>query len=447
MSLDRKTARRLADRILGHARRLAPGADAIVSLSYGRSANVRFARNEITSSGDVTETVAAVTLARGQRHAASTTNQTDDASLVALVERADRLARVSPEDPEWLPPLGPQRYRVTPPQHDAATRDLPAEPRVAAAASAIAAAKQAGVTVAGFHETSGGASALATSAGLFAWHESSNIELTVTARTPCGTGSGWAGGTANRAADVDVSRVVATAVDKALRSCAPRALTPGRYTVILEPQAVAELLGFLTGSLDARRADEGRSFFSRKGGGTRVGETLFPESITLGSDAADPLTPGAPYSGDGLPRQALTFIDRGRIARLSYDRYWAHKQGVHATGAPHSLHLRGGTATPEDLLAGVKRGVLITRFWYTRWLDPKSILITGLTRDGVFLVENGAVVAPVTNFRFNESPVTMLARADLLGRETVRVPQHGLDLRVPALRTHDFHLASVSDAV
>jgi predicted Zn-dependent protease len=202
-------------------------------------------------------------------------------------------------------------------------------------------------------------------------------------------------------------------------------------------------LTFLSGSLNARRADEGRSFFARPGGGTRIGDKLFPASITLRTDPADAQLAVAPFDREGLPRAPTTWIEQGTVRALAYDRYWAKKQGKPATGQPAGWILDGGTASRDELVKGVARGVLITRCWYLRWLDPQTILVTGLTRDGVFLIEHGAIVRPVNNFRFNESPVQMLARCDAM---SPAVLTEG-NVRVPALRTHDFNLASISEAV
>jgi len=214
--------------------------------------------------------------------------------------------------------------------------------------------------------------------------------------------------------------------------------------VVLEPAAVAELTGFLLWALNARSADEGRSFFAKPGGGNRIGETIFGPSVTLRSDPTDVALEAMPFDGEGLPSPAVSWIDKGKLTGLVYSRYWAHKQGKVATGRPQGWQLLGGTTPRADLLKGVKRGVLITRFWYTRWVDPQSVLITGLTRDGVFLIENGEIVAPVNNFRFNESPVTMLKNVEAMSAAEVS-PDGGM--RAPALRTSEFNLASISEAV
>ena len=428
----------LVDRVL---RRVPRGADAMVSLTVSKRGNTRFARGEVTSSGDIERQTLSVTVQFGKRSASATVNQTDDRSLDQVVAQAARMARLAPENPEAMPALGRQTY-VKAKARDAATASLTPAARAKAAGAAIAAGDTAKLAIAGFYEHGSLQIFRASSAGLWAAHESTSASFSCTARTTDGTGSGWAETSSNRAADIDAAALAKIAVDKATRSATPKRLEPGRYTVILEPAAVSDLLAFLVRSLGARRADEGRSFFAKPGGGTRLGEKLFPEHVTLSSDPTDAAAGGTPFDGEGLPLARTAWIDRGVVKGLTYDRYWAHKQGKPATGSPRGFTLASGKATREELLKGVKRGVLITRFWYLRDLDPQAILVTGLTRDGTFLVENGAIAGPVNNFRFNESPVHMLVKSDLLG-----TPWIAGGMRVPALRTHEFNLASISEAV
>ena len=420
------------------------GAEVLVRVRISQTGHTRFARSEITSTGDVDGVGVTVEVAYGKRVASADGNQTDPASLRGLVERAARLAKLAPENPEKMPLLGPQKYMKAPAAFDGATAKLEAPARAAAVEKCLAEVGGKDVVAAGFYQHEAGKSFLATSTGLRATHAETGVRLTMTARTADGTGSGWGGVYSHRVGEVDATAIARTAVDKAVRSKGARKLDPGRYTVILEPSAVGGLLQFLSFSLDARRADEGRSFFSKPGGGTKVGDKIFPELVTFRSDPADPASPSAPFDGEGFPLKAVSWIDKGTIAALRYSRYWADKQKQTPTGNPGNYHLLGGTASAADLLQGVKRGVLVTRFWYIRMVDPQSILATGLTRDGVFLIENGEIVAPVNNFRFNESPVQMLKNADAFTKETYRTDEGA---RVPALRTHEFNLASISEAV
>ncbi|HET7505257.1 MAG TPA: TldD/PmbA family protein [Kofleriaceae bacterium] len=451
--LTQPSAKRLADRILAlvHATK---GADAIVTVRSSRDGNTRFANNEISTSGDVERMSVALTVQFGQRSAQATVNQQDDRSIEDLVGRVLRMARLSPENPEDLPPLGRQSYTPARNAADPATTKLTPDARAKAASAAIAAADAAKVVMAGFVRHGTQNLTIASSAGLSAYHEWTTCGMSCTARTPDGTGSGWAGAGGNRMAQLDAQALAKIAVDKAVTSVKPQRLEPGRYTVILEPAAVASLLAFFTGSLDARRADEGRSFFSKH----RPGEKLFPETITLRSDPTDAGLGSAPFDLEGFPLTVTRWVDKGVLTGLPYSRFWAKKEGKQPTGRLGGFGpggggssvgwvLDGGTASRDELMKGIDRGVLITRFWYLRALDPQTILATGLTRDGTFLIENGRIAHPVNNFRFNESPVQMLARCDGLGTTEIPSGVEGGSVRVPAVRTHEFNLASISEAV
>ncbi len=438
--LGEKELKKITGEVLQLAGKAAPGSEAFVSVSSTRSANTRFAENQITSTGDVEETSVNVTIAKGKRQATAASNQTDAASLRSVVDRAAEMARIAPEDPERMPVLPKQKYGKSPSAFDDATAKLAGSARALAAAAAIEAAGAAGVKAAGFFVHSGGGRALASSAGLWAHHQSTLASLTVTARTSDGTGSGWAQALGERAGDIDPAAVAKGAIDKAARSAKPRKLDPGRYTVVLEPAAVVELLDFLVGALNARGVDEGRSFFAKY----EIGDKIFSDAVTLTSNPANPAMPAAPFDGDGLPLAPHTWIDKGKLSELVYGRYWAQKQGKQPTGGASRRELAGGAATFDELVKGVKRGVLITRFWYVRWVDPQSLLVTGLTRDGTFLIEDGQVTAPVNNFRFNESPAVMLKNAEAISKDLARVANGA---RVPAIRTAEFNLASISEAI
>jgi predicted Zn-dependent protease len=439
-------AQRIVDRALAAAKKLpGPGgaaAQTIVSLDHAYAGNTRYAVGEITSSADVQRITLSVTVQYGLRSASATTNQVEDRAVDDVVARAARMARLSPENPEAMPPLGPQTYAAARGASDAATAALSPTARAAATGGAIKAGDAAKVVIAGFYDHASRMRAIGTSGGANAYHAWTSARMSTTARTADATGSGWAEADSHRAADVDAAALAKVAVDKAVKSAKPTKLDPGRYTVVLEPAAVANLLSFLTGSFGARRADEGRSFFGRPGGGNRLGEELFPEIVTLRTDPTDAQLTSLPFDREGLPMNATTWLDKGVVKALAYNRYWAKKKGVPANGGSDGWILEGGKASREDLLKGITKGVLITRFWYLRMLDPQTILATGLTRDGTFLIENGAVTRPINNFRFNESPVHMLAKCDAM-----TVPVGAAGIRVPALRTHEFNLASISEAV
>jgi predicted Zn-dependent protease len=319
------------------------------------------------------------------------------------------------------------------------------------------------LVAAGLVERSHRVTAIANKAGLFGYHRSADSQLTTTIRMPDGSSSGWAGQPSTKLSDIDSAKLAATASEKCLRWKNPQKLEPGNYTVVLEPTAAGDLVRLMAAGFSARDTEEGRTFLSKRGGGSLLGEKLFPEFVTLRSDPFDPRQPSLPWTADLLPTRAIAWIDKGVVANLAYDRYWATKTGQSATPggggggrggggggfgpAPLSLILEGGTQPVEELVASVERGLLITHFWYIRAVNPQTGQQTGLTRDGVFLIENGKLSAPVMNFRFLESPVRLLKNTKRVG-QAVRV--RGLEggmMIAPALVATDFPLPSVSDAV
>jgi predicted Zn-dependent protease len=419
-----------------------PDAEVNVDVRRRGAANVRFARNEATTSGQSDEVTVSVWVGIGQRQASTSGNQTDEKSLSTLAARALTMAKLAPQDPEKMPLLGPQKYMPVPSAFDDRLAVMGPPDRASIAGRAVARGDQANVQIAGFFKREMAEVAMRNSAGLVARHRGTSAEYTVTARTPDGAGSGWAGREVYRASDLEDHALASTAIDKAVRSAGAKPLPPGKYTVILEPQAVFEMVSFLVGQMDQRLADEGRSFFSGK-----VGEKLFADFVSLRSDPADPLTPGAPFDGDGLPLASTPWIVDGRVNKLAVSRYWAKKKNVEPTGRHGVFRLSGGKAEGiDELIRGTKRGLLVTRFWYNRMLEPQTVTITGLTRDGVFLIEDGKVTSPVANFRYNESPVTVLKNVDAMTRATSRTVS-GSVWHVPALRTHEFTMASPSAAV
>lgn len=426
-----------------------------VTITGGARGNTRFAVNQISTSGDNFDHVVAVRSTYGKRSATSTTNKLDDASLRAVVDRAEALARLAPEDPEMMPDLGPQTYQQSRDWSDA-TAAVDAAAR-AAAVKSVTASAAGGLVATGYLETRVGSFAVANTSGLFAYRRDTASALTTTVRTSDGTGSGWAGATDNDFSKVDPAALGRRAAEKARASMNPVAIEPGRYTVVLEPTAVGNLVQLIAGALSARNADEGRSFFSKQGGGNKIGQKVVDERVTLVSDPMDPDAPGAAFAADGLPLGKRVWIENGVVKTLSYDRYWAQKVGVQPNaggggfGGGGGLKMSGGTATLEELIASTQRGLLCTRFWYIRPVDQRTILYTGLTRDGTFLIENGKITHPVKNLRWNESPIFMLNNLEAMGRP-VRVSASedgspGSAIVVPPIKARDFNFTSTSDAV
>lgn len=460
--LTREQSRALADRALSFA----TSDETRVSIQSGWAGNTRFAGNEITTSGGTTDTQVTVTSTIGRRRASATTNILDDESLKRTVAFSESLARLSPENPELMPELGPQSYANVNGFFDT-TASLNPEARASATKKSIDAAEAAGrsagsIFVAGFLQANAGANAIATSKGLFAYHRSSSADLSITARTPDGTGSGWSSMGARDWGAVDAAALGRVAAQKAVASRNPKAIEPGLYTVVLEPQAVADIMPQLVGAFNARTNDEGRGTFSKQGGGTKLGEKIADERVTIYSDPTDSQLLAQPFANDGTSLNRVVYIENGILKNFSYDRYWAQKQGKTPTtggggggfgggggggggfgGAGGGIKFVGGSKSTEELIAGTERGILVTHFFYIRFLDPRTVLLTGLTRDGTFLIEKGKVTQALKNFRWNESPLFLLSKIDEIGRaEPTSAGQV-----MPAIRARDFNFSSLSDAV
>ncbi len=437
MSLGETQARDIVEKTLS----LASADEARVNLGGGRHANTRFARSSVTTSAATDSLRIAVTAAFGRRHATAVGTEADDASLERLVRKAEEMARLAPEDPEHVPELEPQSYLDIDPYFESTAEAAPAV-RVEGARAAIEPAVEKGLVVAGYFEHGAGFSAVGNSRGLLAYSRSTHASYSVTARTADGAASGYGADSSRDIAEVDCAHAAERAIGKAEAGRDPQAVEPGVHPVILEPQAVADLLGYLVWTMDARRADEGRSFFAKPGGGNKIGERIVGDNVTIRTDPAQPGLLGDPFGGDGLPARAHTWIESGVVRELNYDRFWATKQGAEPTGPVGNVIVEGGEGTVDDLIRETDRAILITRFWYIRFVDPQTLLLTGLTRDGVFRVEGGEIRHAVGNFRFNESPIAALSHVTGMSAP-VRV---GSSL-VPALRISAFTFSSASDAV
>ena len=420
----------------------------IVTIGGSENRHVRFAQNMAKTNGSPSDIEVGVESHFGKKSGSASGTDLSDDALAALVAASENTAKLAPENPEFMPPIGPQKY-LTGTAFSSATQSTTSATLAGAILPVLQQAQAKNLQASGFLSIGTSFSSFATSKGLFVYDQETDVLHTVTARTPDGTGAGWAGTTHNDFSKLDVAGMGATAIDKAVRSQNPVRLPPDKYTVILEPSAVSDLLSIMIGEFDQRAADEGRSFATKKGGGSRLGEHVFGKNVTLYSDPNDPLVPGSIYSDDGQPAQRTVWIEGGVLKNLQCERYWAQKSKLAPVPSPTSLTMTGGTTSAADMIKQVKRGLLITRFWYIREVDPQTVLLTGLTRDGVFLIEDGAITKPACNFRFNESPAAMLNKVIAMG-PTVRAygeESIGIPTAVPTLLVDEFTLSSVSDAV
>ncbi|WP_106795061.1 TldD/PmbA family protein [Aquimarina sp. Aq78] len=412
-----------------------------INLNGSESGNIRYARNTVSTAGHRSNQTLVVQSNFGKKSGTATIDEFDDESLKKVVKRAEELAKLSPENPEFMEPLGPQTYdeSIT---FSEATANITPEYRANVANSSIEPAAAKKVTAAGFFDDSSRFSAMLNSKGLFAYNKSTDSNFTVTMRSNDGTGSGWVSRDYNDISKFNAGEASKIAIDKALMSREAKAIEPGKYTVILEPAASIGLLGNMGRSLNARRADEGRSFMSKEGGGTKLGEKIVDERVNIWSNPLDPEVPTSTWNGQGQPLKKTSWIEKGAVKNLAYSRYWAEQKGVKPVPFPSNFIMQGGDASLEDLIKNTKKGILVTRLWYIRNVDPQTLLYTGLTRDGTFYIENGKIKHPIKNFRFNESPIIMLNNLETLGKQ-VRIDGN----LVPYMKIRDFTFTSLSDAV
>jgi predicted Zn-dependent protease len=413
---------------------------------------IRFANNGITTSGyRITQQISISSTTADKRSGNAVVGELSAEALKNGVKQAEELAAISRPNPENMPALAAQKYPHLSNFDDdtAAARGDVMVPQVKAI---LAGAMQNKLIAAGYIQRSANAVGVGNKAGLFGYHTYTDSSLTHTMRNPEGTSSGWATQSSVSLKDLDGEQQVKVSIDKCLRGTYRKKLDAGKYTVIMEPAAVADLIGWLGFAFGARRAEQGQSFLSKPSEGqngvsTYLGEKLFPEIITLRSDPFHPKLASTPWGPSLLPNEKLPWIEKGVVKNLYYDRFWAEKAGKKPTPYPVNLVLDGQDNSLNDLIASVDRGLLVTRLWYIRVLQPKTWQLTGLTRDGVFLIEKGKVTDAVNNFRWNQSPAEVLQRTTKL-TQPVRVTNDETGSNMaPALITTDFNLTSISDAV
>ena len=441
--LTRDQALSLCETVLAHAK-TAGAEDAAVTVDNSVESHARFADNRITTSGRAEDLEITATVWVGRRRGAATGNDPGAEALERLAQEAVQIAKVSPVHREYVPTLGPLTYPESR-GFAPATAEVDLTARAEGLQAALAACRAAKVTGAGFHTAGASATAAATLNGNRRYFRASEAAFSVTARSDDGTGSGYVAGDHFDLARLDARHIAERAVDKAVRSRQPKAIEPGTYPVILEPQAVADLMGFLTSAFDARTADEGRSAFSGKDGKTRLGEALFDKRLSVYSDPMHPELPAVPATAEGIPAARLSLIRSGVLENLQHSRYWAQQGKREPTPGPVNYIVESSESTAMDeMIKGMARGLVISRFWYVRLVDPRTIGLTGLTRDGLWWVEKGQVRHPVRNLRFNQSVLAMLAPWNV---EAIGNPQRLSPLVVPALKLSAFTFTSVSDAI
>ena len=381
------------------------------------------------------------------RTARATTNRVDEDSLRGAIDASLSLAHSLPKDPRLLPVPGKQRYRKVE-RFARPTATLTPEDRARAVRRACDLAVKRGQVAAGIFASGQSQTAMGNSRGLFAAYRETHAEFSITMQEQ--PAASWAKANAANVRDFDPQQLAERASEKAHRATNAQELAPGRYTVILEPSAVLDIVGFLFYDFAATAVADKRSCLN-----DRMGKQVFGKNISVVDDAYHPLQLGAPFDGEGMPRQQVLLVDRGVPRNLVYSRASAKLAKKKPTGhgfmlpneygeAPVNLVFSGGESSLEEMIASTERGLLVTRLWYIREVDPYEKIMTGMTRDGLFLVEKGKVGTAVRNFRFNQSLLEMLQNVELLGPAVRATGEEAFEMVVPAMKVRDFHFSEVT---
>lgn len=437
--------RNIADRILG----MSSANQTEVLLFSTHSALTRFANSYIHQNVEQTSVEVAVRAVIGKKIGVAGTNILSDDSLRAVVERATTLARHQKENVEFrsLPSPGPVK------QIDAYVERTAAcgpDERANVVAHVCDAARKASVKAAGAFRTSAAEVAVSNSLGVFAYHRETNADINTTVMSD--TSSGYADRLGIDVAAIDGGALAAEAIDKCLRSADPVSLPPGEYAVVLEDYAVADILDYLAYlAFGAQAYQEKRSFLSG-----RLGQQVMGENISIWDDGLAADTIPMPFDFEGVPKQRVELITDGIAKGVVYDAYYGGREGQRSTGhalpagatfgpLPSNLFLKAGTATKEEMLASVERGIWVSRFWYTRPTHPLKVIVTGMTRDGTFLIEHGKITSPIKNLRFTQSYLDALNQVELIGRETALHSAIIGVSRVPALKVRSWNFSGATE--
>jgi PmbA protein len=444
--LPERDLRRIVDTVLRLAK--STGAEETeVHVDEVASALTRFANNAIHQNVAEHGLTVSIRTVAGDRTARATTNRIDEDSLRAAIEASLSLAHSQPKDPRLLPMSRKQRYRAVN-RFIKPTAALSAEERAVAVRRACDLAVKQNQVAAGIFSNGQSQSALGNSRGLFAAYRETHSEFSITMQE--GSAASWAKANSADVRAYDPQKLAARASEKAHLAVNSRELPPGRYTLILEPAAVLDLVGSLFYDFAATALQDKRSCLN-----DRMGKPLFGQNITISDDVYHPLQQGAPFDGEGLPRQRVLLVDRGIPKNLVYSRAAAKAAHKQPTGhgfalpneygeAPMNLVFAGGDSSIDKMVATTERGLLVTRLWYIREVDPYEKVMTGMTRDGLFLVEKGKVTGAVRNFRFNQSIIEMLKNVELLGPAVRATGEEAFEMVVPAMKVRDFYFSEVT---
>ena len=416
-----------------------------VSLTNKSESLTRFSENQISQNISSTKFNLNITSYFGKKSASSSTTDLDPDAIATTLRRSEELAKIAPEDPEWVPLLEPQNYEHRHPCFDEHTANLSPLERGKIVQRVCAMSSVAEADGSGTLSTETSLKAIGNSTGLRACDRGTEANFSFTARIS--DGSSWGNRTALAIHSLPIESLTEQLIDRAKKSQQPSEVSPGKYPVILDAPAFSSLLSWVIWNLDARAADEGRSFMSRsdengKPNGNRLGESMFSPLIQVQRDPAHPLLQSGTFFGDGLPNNYLQIIHNGVPENLSYSRYWASQKGKTPTGVMFPFVMSGSDLNLANLIAQTERGVLVSRAWYVQFVNPRTLDVTGMTRDGTFWIENGKIAYPIKNFRFNQSLPEMLRNVDAIAT----VQRFGSSV-VPAVRVKEFNFSSITESV
>jgi predicted Zn-dependent protease len=444
--LSERELRRIVDTVIRLARP-AGAEETEVHIEEVADSLTRFASNGIHQNVAEHGLTVSIRTVADARTARATTNRTDEDFLRGAIQASLSMAHSQPKNPNLLPMPGKQRYpRVNRFVKNTAT--LTAEDRARAVRLACDLAVKKGQIAAGIFASGQSQSVIGNSRGLFAAYRETHAEFSVTMQEDPATS--WAKANSADVGALDPQELASRTSEKAHLGLGSRELPPGRYTVILEPAAVLDLVGFLFYDFAATALEDKRSCLN-----DRMGKPLFGRNISICDDAYHPMQQGAPFDGEGIPRRRILLVDHGVPKNLVYSRASAKKAGKPPTGhgfalpneygeAPMNLVFGGGDSSLQKMVASTDRGLLVTRLWYIREVDPYEKVMTGMTRDGLFLVENGRVAGAARNFRFNQSLIEMLNNVELLGPAVRATGEEAFEMVVPAMKVRDFHFSEVT---
>lgn len=413
----------------------------------GTQALTRFANNTIHQNVAERSGYLSVRALVDGRTARASTNRLDTEGIRLAVEQAIAIARLQTPDPALLPLTEAADYAY-PARYFPETAATTPDERAKAVREAVDVVEAESQTAAGIYSTGESVLALLNTRGVCAYHAETTAIFSITAMAA--DSSGWAKRSSCNARDLDAREAATTAARKAAQARAPQEIPPGRYTVILEPSAVLDLVGQLVGDFSGTAIRDERSFLTN-----RLEQKLFGANISIVDDFDHPLQSGAAFDGEGVPRQKVKLVEDGVVRRVVYSRQAAAEVGVKPTGhgfpvpndlgeAPANIVIAGGESSVDQMIASTKRGVLVTRVWYIREVDPYQKIMTGMTRDGTFLIENGEIARGLKNFRFNQSLVELLANVEALSLAVRAAGEEAADMVVPAMKVRNFNFTEVT---